>query len=68
LRRWVILEETVNTYRTYEKTVTNLVGSTTVRIADLDAADPISAKHYVFPLPGTEIDLANGNLIQNDGF
>lgn len=70
LRRWGynVLESTVNAYRAYESTVTNVVGGTTVRIADLDAADAIQPKHIVFPLPSTEIDLANGNLLQNDGF
>jgi hypothetical protein len=68
LRRWGVLESTITAYRAYESTVTNVVGGTTVRIADLDGATAVSAKHYVFPLPNTEIDLANGNLIQNEGF
>lgn len=68
LRRWGVLETTINTYRAYEKTVTNVVAGTTVRISDLDAASPVESKHYVFPLPTTEIALANGNLKQNTGF
>lgn len=68
LRRWGVLEETINAYRAYETEVTNSVNGQTVRISDLDAAEPVQARHYVFPLPGTEIDLANGNLKQNDGF
>lgn len=68
LRRWGVLENTVNAYRAYESTVTNTVGGKVVRIADLDAASPVQARHYAFPLPSTEIDLANGNLKQNDGF
>jgi starch-binding outer membrane protein, SusD/RagB family len=68
LRRWGILETTVTAYRAYESTVTNVVGGQTVRVADLDGATPVTAKHYVFPLPSTEIDLANGNMIQNEGF
>ena len=68
LRRWGILEQAVTAYRTYESTVTNVVGGTTVRIADLDGAEDVEAKHYVFPLPSTEVDLSNGNLVQNEGF
>ncbi|HLT80777.1 MAG TPA: RagB/SusD family nutrient uptake outer membrane protein [Cyclobacteriaceae bacterium] len=68
LRRWGILEETVEAYRAYESTVTNVVGGQTVRIADLDDAEDVQPRHYVFPLPSTEIDLSNGALQQNPGF
>jgi hypothetical protein len=69
LRRWGVLKETIDAYRAYEKTVTNVVGGTTVRIADLDIATAIDeSKHYWFPLPSTEIDKSQGNLKQNTGF
>ena len=68
LRRWGILEETVENYRAYESTVINNVGGQDVRIADLDAAEDVQPRHYVFPLPSTEVALSNGNLKQNDGF
>jgi hypothetical protein len=45
-----------------------MVGGQPVRIADLDAAEDVQPRHYLFPLPSTEIDLSNGNLKQNDGF
>src|SRR5690606_25234700 len=53
LRRWGILEETVENYRAYESTVINNVGGQDVRIADLDAAEDVQPRHYVFPLPST---------------
>jgi hypothetical protein len=68
LRRWGTLKPTIDAYRAYEKTVTNVVGGTTVRVADLDGAEPVADKHYVFPLPNTEVDRSNGNLKQNTGF
>lgn len=68
IRRWRILEATVTAYRAYEKTVTNVVAGQTVRIADLDGAEDVEAKHYVFPLPSLEVDKSNGNMTQNPGF
>jgi len=68
LRRWGVLETTITNYRAYEKNVTNMVGATLVKIGDLDNALPVLPKHYVFPLPSTEIDLSGGNLKQNPGF
>jgi starch-binding outer membrane protein, SusD/RagB family len=68
LRRWGVLETTITAFRAYETTVTNIVGGLSVRIATLDGATTVAPIHYVFPLPGTEIDLANGKLKQNTGF
>lgn len=68
LRRWGILETTVNAYRAYEKNLTNIVRGVEVRIADLDAAAPIEVKHQRFPLPNTEVDLTGGVMKQNDGY
>lgn len=68
LRRWGILAETIDAYRAYEMTVTNVVNGTTVRISDLDDADPVGPEHYAFPLPSTEVDKSGGNLVQNPGF
>jgi starch-binding outer membrane protein, SusD/RagB family len=68
LRRWGILIDRINAYRAYEKTVTNVVNGTTVRIADLDGAQPVTENHYVFPIPAVEIGLSQGNLVQNTGF
>ncbi len=68
LRRWGILEPTINAYRAYETKITNMVNGVEVRIAELDGADAPSAKHYAFPLPSVQIDLAGGNLTQNTGF
>lgn len=59
LRRWGILETTINNFRTYEKTV--IKGA-------LDAAGPVEARHYVFPIPSNEIDLSGGVMEQNEGF
>ncbi len=67
LRRWGILETTINNYRAYESKVVNTFNGQPVRIADLDAAGPVAAKHYAFPIPSTEIDVSGGALIQNAG-
>jgi hypothetical protein len=68
LRRWGVLETTIEKFRAYEKTVVNTVNGTDVRIGIIDNAGPVSAKHYVFPIPSTQIDLSAGNLKQNEGF
>lgn len=77
LRRWGILETTINAYRAYETQLTNPITkevepgvfeTTIVKIAELDGADAPGPKHYAFPLPSAEIDLAGGNLVQNTGF
>ena len=68
LRRWGTLEPTINAYRAYETKLTNMVNGVEVRIAELDGADAPAAKHYAFPLPSVQIDLAGGNLTQNTGF
>lgn len=59
LRRWGVLETTVNNFRAYEKTV--IKGA-------LDAVGPVEARHYLFPLPSNEIDLSGGVMEQNEGF
>lgn len=68
LRRWGTLEPTINAYRAYETKLTNIVNGVEVRIAELDGADAPAAKHYAYPLPSVQIDLAGGNLKQNTGF
>jgi len=68
LRRWGVLEQVMTDYKDYESTVTNIVNGTEVRIQSLDAMAPVQARHYAFPIPASEINLSNGNWIQNDGF
>jgi starch-binding outer membrane protein, SusD/RagB family len=68
LRRWGILEAKVNALRAYEKTVTNTVNGTAVKVGAFDAAGAVDAKHYAFPIPSTQIDNAGGKLTQNPGF
>jgi starch-binding outer membrane protein, SusD/RagB family len=59
LRRWANIETTMAAFRTYEKT--QVKGA-------LDAAQPIEAKHYLFPLPTREVDLGAGAIVQNPGY
>lgn len=68
LKRWGILEPTINAYRAYESKLTNIVNGVEVRIAVLDGADAPAPKHYAFPLPGAEVDISGGNLKQNEGY
>jgi starch-binding outer membrane protein, SusD/RagB family len=68
LRRWGNLESTINAFRDYEKTISNKVADKVIKVGAFDAAGPIDAKHYLFPLPSTEIDNSAGNLVQNPGF
>lgn len=68
LRRWGILADVVTTYQDYEKTVVNEFNGLDVRIAALDASGPVLPRHDAFPIPSTEIDLSNGQLVQNPGY
>jgi starch-binding outer membrane protein, SusD/RagB family len=58
LQRWGVYETVMSDYIARESKLVTILGQ----------AQPVSEKHYAFPIPSTEIAISNGVLKQNKGY
>ena len=63
LKRWGLLDEAISDFLNYNINLSN---------DPYDAGNKkgtlFQVKHYLFPIPQTEIDLSEGRIIQNEGY
>lgn len=58
LQRWTVLETVMPEYIARESKAVTVLGQ----------AQPVTAKHYAFPIPTTEVIRSGGNIKQNPGY
>ena len=63
LKRWDLLDEAIDDFVDY-----NLNRSTDPYDAGNPSGELFQMKHYLFPIPQTEIDLSQNRISQNDGY
>lgn len=63
LKRWNLLDEAIADFYDY-----NVNRSTDPYDGGNPSGELFQMKHYLFPIPQTEIDLSQGRIIQNDGY